>query len=465
MGTDLLEIGLFKRIGDSRTLRPLLLLISLAAFVVLITAGLFGTPVGNRNASIVLIWILWFAALMIILIPLGGRIWCLACPIPSLSEWISRGAIVTKSDRILNLGLKWPKRLDNIWMQNFAFLGVAIFSPLILTRPKATAYALLLFIFFALILDLSFKKSKAGRMFCRYLCPIGGFLGVYSSLGAIEVRSRDKSICKTCHLKTCMKGNERGYGCPWLIYPGGLEKNAYCGLCLECIKSCAYSNMTVQTRLSGKDLLNQPRLDEAFKGFIMLGSAGVYSAAYFGWWNGLKEIINFSDDIILAAAIRWDRVTVFAALLMGITLVALPAVHMGVAWFTKIISKDEELPLRNIFIEYAYFAVPLGFMAWIGFVAGMLMINGSYIFSSLSDPLGYGWNIFGTAGYLWTPYFTGLVPYVQLASILAGGIISSAVIYSASKKHFKDRAFLTSLPFALEIAVLMALMVVLNVMP
>ncbi|GBE18541.1 4Fe-4S binding domain protein [archaeon BMS3Abin16] len=465
MGIDLLEIKLVKRLANSRTFRPLLLLISLAAFVVLILSGLIGTPVGNKNASIVLVWILWFAALMIILIPLGGRIWCLACPIPSLSEWISRGAIVTKSDRIANLGLKWPKRLDNIWMQNFAFLGVAIFSPLILTRPRATAYALLLFMFLALIVDMSFKKSRAGRMFCRYLCPIGGFIGIYSSLGALEVRSKDKAVCRKCSLKTCMKGNERGYGCPWQVYPGGLEKNAYCGLCLECIKSCAYQNMTVQTRMPGKDLLNKPRLDEAFKGFIMLGSAGVYSAAYFGWWNGLKNIINFSDDIFFASAIRWGRVGAFAALLIGVTLVALPAVHMGFAWLTKTLSKDDEQSLRKIFTEYAYFAVPLGFMAWIGFVAGMLMINGSYIISTVSDPFGFGWNLFGTAGYSWTPYFSGLVPYVQFASILAGGVMASIVTYGVSKKHFKDRAFLTSLPVALEIAVLSALMVILNVMP
>ncbi len=402
---------------------------------------------------------------MIILIPIGGRIWCLACPIPSLSEWISRGAIATKKEGIINLGLKWPKRLDNIWMQNFAFLGVAIFSPLILTRPKATAYALLLFVFLALVMDMSFKKSRAGRMFCRYLCPIGGFVGIYSSLGVLEVRSKDKDVCRKCHLKTCMKGNDRGYGCPWLIYPGGLEKNTYCGLCLECIKSCAYQNMSVQTRRSGRDLLVQPRLDEAFKGFIMLGSAGVYSAAYFGWWNGLKEIINFSDDIFLAAAIHWDKLAVFAALLMGITIVALPAIHMGFAWLTKTLSRDDKLPLQKIFIEYAYFAVPLGFMAWIGFVLGMLMINGSYIISSISDPFGFGWNLFGTSGYPWTPYFTGFVPYVQLASILAGGVMASAVIYSASKKHFKDKALTASLPVAFEIAIFAVLMVVLNVMP
>jgi len=465
MGTDLLESGLIKRLAYSRTFRPILLLVSLSAFVVLITAGLFGTPLGNRNAVIVLIWILWFSALMVFLIPLGGRIWCLMCPMPAFSEWISRGTIVSKSDRIRNLGYRWPKKLDNIWLQNAAFLGGAIFSPLLLTRPKATAYAILLFVLLAIVLDLSFKKSRPGRMFCRYLCPVGGFVGIYSSLGALEVRSRDKSICKTCHLKTCMKGNERGYGCPWQIYPGGLEKNAYCGLCLECIKSCAYQNMTIRTRLPGKDLLNQPRLDEAFKGFIMLGSAGVYSAAYFGWWNGLKDLINFSDDIFLASSIRWGNVALFALILVSVTLVLIPLLHLGFAWITKTISKDDEQSLRNIFIEYAYFAVPLGFMIWIGFLAGMLMINGSYILSSLSDPLGYGWNLFGTAGYSWTPYFSGLVPYVQLASLLAGGVMASAVIYSVSKKHFKDRAFLTSLPVALEIAVLATLMVILNVMP
>ncbi len=461
---DLLEYGILKRLAFSRTFRPALLLLTLSVFVVLITAGLVGTPLGNRNASIVLVWILWFSALMIILIPLGGRIWCLTCPIPSLSEWISRGAIVSKSDKILNLGFSWPKKLDNIWLQNFAFLGVAIFSPLILTRPKATAYALLLFVFLAIALDLSFTRSRSGRIFCRYLCPIGGFLGVYSSIGAIEVRSRDKDICKQCTLKTCMKGNEKGYGCPWLIYPGGLEKNAYCGLCLECIKSCAYSNMTMITRAPGRDLLAKPRLDEAFKGFIMLGSAGVYSAAYFGWWNSLKEIINFSDDIFLFSGARWEDIGVFALLLMGVTLVFLPTLHMGFTWLSKRII-NSNASLNKIFVDYATFSVPLGFMSWIGFVAGMLMINGSYIFSSLSDPFGFGWNIFGTADYPWTPYLTGLVPYVQTTAILIGGALATGVAYSVSKKYFPENTFNASIPVVLEISILTMLLLILTIMP
>lgn len=464
MGTDLLEYRFVRRFAFSRTFRPALLLLTLSAFTILIVAGLFGTPLGNRNASIVLVWMLWFSALMILLIPLGGRVWCLICPIPSLSEWISRGAIVSKRDKILNLGHTWPGKFDNIWLQNIAFLGVAIFSPLILTRPKATAYALLIFVLLAIVVDLSFKKSRPGRMFCRYLCPIGGFLGVYSSIGAIEIRSKDKDTCKHCTLKTCVKGNKRGYGCPWLIYPGGLEKNAYCGLCLECIKSCAYSNMTIRTRAPGRDLLVKPRLDEAFKGFIMLGSAGVYSAAYFGWWNSLKDIINFSDDIFLFGGARWGNVGLFALLLIGVTLVFLPSFHMGFTWISKKLTGNDT-PLRTIFVEYAMFSVPLGFMAWTGFVLGMIMINGSYILFSLSDPLGYGWDVFGTAGIRWSPFLTGWVPYIQLMSLLIGGFFATTLIYSVSKSHFGNHALKASIAMAFWISSITALMVMLNIMP
>jgi hypothetical protein len=402
---------------------------------------------------------------MIFLIPLGGRIWCLTCPIPAFSEWASRSAFISKSDRILNLGFKWPKKLDNIWLQNTAFLSVAVFSPIIFTRPMASAYALLLFVSLAVVMDLTFKKSRPGRMFCRYLCPIGGFIGVYSDLGALEVRSRDKSICKVCSLKTCIKGNERGYGCPWLVYPGGLEKNSYCGLCLECIKSCAYSNMTVKTRIPGKDLLKKPRLDEAFKGFIMLGSVGVYSAAYFGWWNGLKDLINFSDDIFLSSTLKWGRFSIFALMLIGVSIIALPALHLGFSWITKKINKDVETSLLDVFKTYAYFSVPLGFMAWFGFIATMLMINGSYIFSSFSDPLGFGWNLFGTADYSWTPYFTRLVPFVQMTAMLIGGALATGVIYSVSKKYFPQNAFKASIPVVVEISILTLLLMFLNVMP
>ncbi|MDI6768934.1 MAG: hypothetical protein QMD04_04590 [Anaerolineales bacterium] len=51
--------------------------------------------------------------------------------------------------------------------------------------------------------------------------------------------------------------------------------------------------------------------------------------------------------------------------------------------------------------------------------------NASYILATLSDPLGLGWNLFGTASVAWQPMLTStLAPAQTLA--LVGGLIWSA---------------------------------------
>jgi hypothetical protein len=54
------------------------------------------------------------------------------------------------------------------------------------------------------------------------------------------------------------------------------------------------------------------------------------------------------------------------------------------------------------------------------FGIGLLMVQGSLVVSSISDPLGWGWNLFGTADYPWTPYAPHLVPYIQGVFLLLG---------------------------------------------
>jgi len=449
MSFDLLKIKAIKALAFSRVFRPFLLLFSLASFVLLILAGFIGSPVGNNNAAIVMVWILWFALLMLVLIPFGGRMWCMVCPIPVLGEFAQRKAIVRKRNSFLNLGLSWSKSLDNIWLQNFAFISVAVFSPLILTVPKVTALALLIFISLALILDLSFRRAREGKIFCRYLCPIGGFIALYSMLGALEVRPKDREICKKCTLKTCVKGNERGYACPWLISPFALERNAYCGICLECIKSCAYANMTLNLRVPGEDLVKEKRGDEAAKSFIMLGSVIAYSTAYFGWFNELKDIINFS-----AAAFSY-RLVLFAAFLLG-TIAAIPLIMFGFAFLSNKLA-NAEASVKDLLIKYSYATIPLSFSAWLAFIIGMLMINGSYIISNLSDPFGFGWNLLGTANYGWRTYYSIAMPYIQGLIILAGSLFSVSALWKISSSESteekqKQQKIREALPMALFIS-------------
>lgn len=437
---DLFRIGFIKKMMKSRWFQPALIWINLTVFVVFILAGLFGSPIGNRNSAIALIWIFWFFLLVALLIPVGGRAWCMMCPLPAPSEWIQRRALVNKNGEPKNLGIKWPKKLDNIWIQNIGFLAVAGFSPVIFYYPSATAIALLIFVVLAVITGLIFvNRGKVGRVFCRYICPLGGFIGLYSLLGAVEVKHRDPSICKTCKYKTCIKGNDKGYSCPWFQYPGGMKRNAYCGLCTECIKTCANDNMTFKTRTFGLDLLKKRKMDEAYKSFIMLGSVFVYSIAYFAWFGEFKDISHVIQGLFISDPWRLDRLMWFVLLLLGATLFLMPTVHYVFAWLTKKFGGETKKSVKELFVDYSYALVPLGMAGWIGFMLYMIMINGSYIVALASDPLGWGWDLLGTADYHWRPYFTGLLPYILLMIFLAGTVLTTYVGWKISLENFVSR--------------------------
>ena len=100
--------------------------------------------------------------------------------------------------KLYTLGKQWPRALRNIWLQNVGFLGVALFSTVILTTPLATALVLLGFMIVAIGTSLVFER----RTFCRYLCPVGGFIGLYSQVAPIELRVKDTSICSSHTEKT-----------------------------------------------------------------------------------------------------------------------------------------------------------------------------------------------------------------------------------------------------------------------
>lgn len=436
--TDLLtRFPLLKTILKSRAFQPVMLLITLAVFVLAILTGFFGTPVGSRNFSIIFVWIVWWALLIIILVPFLGRFWCTVCPIPGPGEWLQRRAIVRRvASPLRTRNLRWPRRLKNMWLQNFGFLSVAMFSAVILTRPVVTAWVLLGFIVAGIALSALYKN----RVFCRYVCPVGGFIGLYSMMAPVELRVRDRQVCQTHKTKDCIVGNEQGYGCPWMVYPGTLTRNVYCGLCTECIKTCTQNNIVINVRPVGEDLFeaNERKLDEAYKAFIMLGCALLYSAVLLGPWGWLKGWANMDTF--------WHWV-VYAAGFVLLNLAVLP----GIFWLVTAISSriaGVEVPVKQLFVDYAYTLVPLGLAAWIAFSVGFVFVNGSYAVRVLSDPFGWGWNLFGTGGVPWIPLWPNLIAFLQVGVLTAGLLFAVHSAYRIARQQSIDHrsAFLSMLP-------------------
>lgn len=428
MRYDLTQIPLLKRILVSRWPQFILTTLALAGFLLAILSGFFGTPVGSRNFGIIFVWIAWWAILLLVAVPLLGRGWCSICPIPVPGEWMQRGALLKPGDnKGWGLGKRWPNWLRNIWIQNGAFVLVALVSTVVLTKPTVTAIVLAAFLFVAIGTSLIFER----RAFCRYLCPVGGFIGLYSQLAPVEVRVKDAGVCSTHTEKTCYTGNAEGYGCPWQVFPPGQIKNTYCGTCMECLRTCPHDNIAIQIRPFGDDLRQRRgrKLDEAYKAFIMLGSAFVYALVLLGPWGQLK-IAAYS-----VGSLSW---LIYAASFLLFVLAALP----GFFWLSVKIGawvSHSSLKSKRAFTNFAYALVPLGLAAWVAFSLSFVLANLSYVGAVISDPFGWGWNLFGTATQSWTPFFTQIIPGLQVAVLLGGLIWSVLTVQRLANENLSSR--------------------------
>ncbi len=415
MRWDLLQVPLVRSALVSRWPQLVVRAIALGGFIFAILAGWFGTPVGSRNFGIVVVWIAWWALLVLVAVPLLGRAWCNICPIPMPGEWLQNGAVLgpPESDR-QHVGRRWPRALRNTWLQSGAFLLLALFSAVVLTQPRVTAAILALLLLVAVGTSLLFER----RSFCRHLCPVGGFIGMYSQLSPVEVRVKDTAVCAGHTQKTCYTGTRDAYGCPWNVFPGGMDTNMHCGLCMECVRACPYDNVAFNVRPFGADLVRRRgrKLDEAFKALIMIGSAMVYSAVMLGPWGSFK-----TAAYSLGSTAWWG----YASLFLVITIGVLPGLFWLATWSARVISRSR-LTSRQSFVHFASATVPLGLAAWIGFSLSFVLANVSYVWPVLSDPMGWGWNLLGTSDVEWTPYLSGVVPQVQ-ALVLLGGLAWATV--------------------------------------
>ena len=407
-----------KKIFKLRSFQFLVILPNFFVFYLFILSSLGGSPVGNRNIAIIFVWILWWFVLKAVIVPLGGRLWCMICPLPAPAEWLSRRTLTgvryiqkpfkKLHHRFTGLQKDWPKAMDNIWLQNILFLALISFGMILITRPVATAFMFLAILLMSLILVLVYRR----RVFCQYLCPVGGFLGTYSMASVTELRAVDRDICKKHKEKSCFSGGPGGWACPWKQYIGTMNRNNYCGMCTECIKSCPKDNIGLFLRSFGTDRM--PRgYDEMFNIIIMLVVAIVFSITMGGPWSVIKDAANVTESRELIPFL------IYVSTIWGLALVVFPGLFALVALASKRMAGDQ-VGFRTLILRLSYILVPIGIFAWIAFSLPMLMVNYSYILVVLSDPLGMGWDLLGTANFTFKPFIPEWIPIIQGVILLAG---------------------------------------------
>ncbi|MEE8540617.1 MAG: hypothetical protein V3S66_03060 [Desulfobacterales bacterium] len=418
------RINLLKRLRwlnwlvKRRSFHFAILLPGFMIFYLFVLSTLWGNPVGNRNIGIIFVWILWWFALKAIFVPIGARLWCLMCPLPAPAEWLSRKSLTavhyiqkpirTLHHRFIGLQKDWPRAMRNMWLQNLIFMAMISFGIILITRPIATAILFLSILLTTLIMALIFRQ----RVFCLFLCPVGGFLGNYSMASMTEIRAVDPEVCRKHKDKNCYVGGPEGWACPWGQYMGEMSRNNYCGFCTECIKSCPKDNIGLFIRPFGSDR-RLKGYDEMFNVMIMLAVAIAFSITMLGPWGFVKEAANVTESRQLVPFLTYLGVLWSSALLI------LPGIFLLTVKGSYHLS-DKQVLFKKLALQLAYIFIPIGIFAWIAFSLPPVAVNYNYILAVLSDPFGWGWNLFGTADYPFAPFYPEWLPIIQGLLLLTG---------------------------------------------
>ena len=404
---DLTRVPLIRKWLVSRWAQYIIRVVALGGFLFTILAGFLGPVVGSHDFAIIMVWIAWWTALKLGFIPLGGRSWCSICPIPMPGEWLqNRGFFKSRHKGTLPTR-QLPKLLRGKWLQAVGFLMVGLFGAVTLTSSRVTAIVLAGILVLALILSLIYER----RSFCRYVCPIGGFTGLYAKAAPVEVRTLDINVCRQCIDKPCYQA------CSWGQYPPALQTSADCGLCMECLRVCPHENITVRLRQWGSEFQEKAkaRLDETFLGLVMLSSVLVDTAVFLGPWGGLKTA---------AYSIGSREWLIYSALFMLVALVILPACFTLAVWFGARFKKTGQPLVRQI-AHAGQVLIPLGLCAWIAFTISFAFAKFGYVLPVLSDPLGWGWHLLGPIRQAGVGQVSSISQTLQLV-VLAAGLFWSA---------------------------------------
>ncbi len=125
------------------------------------------------------------------------------------------------------------------------------------------------------------------------------------------------------------------------------------------------------------------------------------------------------------------------------------AVYLLFIGLTKLIT-GSALTLRELALRFAFSLLPIVLVYNITHYYTLILTQGVKIVSMLSDPFGWGWNLFGTAGLLRAPILPdmGFVWHSQVGLILFGHIVSVYLAHLEALKTFptQRQATLSQLP-------------------
>jgi hypothetical protein len=351
---------------------------SLALFVLAMVAGFLGSPNPYQNVAPTLIWVIGWVGLVYVSAFIAD-VW------PLINPW---RAIFDIGQGLIALGAKTPRRAPwfeaerlGVWPA-FALLFAFAWIELVYPSPALPAH-------------------------------VAWIMAAYS-------------VLTLAGMVACGRDNWSQHGEVFTVVFGTFARFA----------PIAARGDAIELRPFAAGLLDSRPVSTSMTALVLLILATVLYDGVLGTpqWNGLESwLVVLAPLAAGAASIAIRTLGLIAAWMLFF------GAYVGVCAVMSASARRSTMGLARLF---APTLIPIAIAYHLAHYLTYLLLQGQYIIPLLSDPFGYGWNLFGTAGYRVDIGIVGarFAWYTAVIAIVVGHVIAVYLAHHRALKLLENRA-------------------------
>jgi len=439
--------------------------------------GFFGPAIAPKNLATTLSWVHFRGALVLVLL-VGGNFFCFACPFILVRDF---------ARRVFHPVRNFPRYLRNKWLSALLLVGGLFAYELfdLWSSPWWTALIISFYFLVALVVDGFFKHAS----FCKFVCPIGQFNFLASTISPLEVKVRDQDVCTECRTKDCIRGRRVPHsspdplssrvvaavsseaadpvlplvviqrGCELALFQPRKTGNLDCTFCLDCVQACPHDNVGILARVPASELTTDPLRSGI--GYLSRRKdlAAISLLFVFGALLNAFGMVSpvYAVETWLAKTLNVSHEAPVLSVLFAIALVVEPIVLLTVpVLLTRFAVGGVRSPIA-VLVRYSYALVPLGFGIWLAhysfhFFTGLLTIIP--VVQSAAAELGR--NFLGTPWWGLTGLPVAPTHAIEFGFVGLGLLGSLLVSYRLAEQDAPENAWRIFLPWASLIVIMSA---------
>jgi hypothetical protein len=400
------------RVIGGRRLRFLARLVAVASLFVVVIAGLIGDQTPTRNLAPTAVWIAWWVGFSY-LSAFVGNVWCVINPWSALFEWYEAFLPIRSAPR--RMKLRWPSKLG-VWPATGFFIAFAWIELVWDSRSVPSRLAWLIIGFSAITW---IGMLLLGRdTWLRHADPFAIAFGVLAKFALTETRVQTTNVDARA--------------------PTRYASVTDCGKAADCDRyyRAAAPQRRWILRLPAVGLLDTKNVSPSLVVFVIV----MLSTVTFDGVMSTPSWQRIESALYAALPIFGDsRLAVISTLGLLLFCLAFTLVYRAVATLVATASKDL-LTVDAVSREFVLTLVPIAIAYLVAHYLSYFLIQGQLLIRLASDPLGLGWNMFGTASFRPDVGIVGarFVWYTSLLAIVVGHVVAVCLAHVIALRSIND---------------------------